>query len=189
MKNNEYKSIKNNKMKNSTDKNIRHNYSIRSSYCRIIENGKALDIMKTLNAIEYAENLGQDLIEIGYDKVNNCSNCKLGDYSKYVYELKKKEKTAKKLARANAIDIKTVQMSLTTDVADKDRMVKHAIEFLNNGDKVKISLRFRNRRELENIDLAKDLMKEVLSKFDRIAVLDSNPSLNGKEMSCILRKA
>ena len=178
-----------NKTKNSSNKIVRHNYSIKNLYCRIIENGKALDIMRTSDAIAYAENLKQDLIEIGYDKVNNCSNCKLGDYSKYMYEMKKKEKTAKKLARVNTVDIKTVQMTLTTDVADKNRMIKHAIEFLNAGDKVKISLRFRNRRELENIDLAKELMKDVMNQFNGIAVLDSNPSLNGKEMFCILRKS
>ena len=154
-----------NKTKNSSDKIVRHNYSIKNLYCRIIENGKALDIMRTSDAIAYAENLKQDLIEIGYDKVNNCSNCKLGDYSKYMYEMKKKEKTAKKLARVNTVDIKTVQMTLTTDVAD------------------------RNRRELENIDLAKESMKDVMNQFNGIAVLDSNPSLNGKEMFCILRKS
>ena len=181
---------RNKKMKNKQSNNmIRHNYDIRSSYCRIIENGKALDIMKTLEAIAYAENLDQDLIEIGYDKANNCSNCKLGDYSKYMYELKKKEKNAKKMARANASDIKTIQLSLTIDVADKERMIEHAKEFLNDGDKVKLSLRFRNRRELESINLAKDLMKEVLNHFNGIAILDSNPVLSGREMSCILRKA
>jgi translation initiation factor IF-3 len=183
--------MKNNYNSQNSKKNekfIRTNYNIRSKYCRVIENGKTPTIMQTDKAIEYAEKLGLDLVEIGFDKANNCSNCKICDYSKFLYEQKKKEKEAKKQARANKIDIKSVQFSLTTDVADKERMISHAKEFLNEGDKVKLVLRFRNKREIANQDLAKNTMREILTAFEGLAELDSALTVNGKEFSCIIRK-
>ena len=78
---------------------------------------------------------------------------------------------------------------MTTDTADYERMVEQAKSFLDEGDKVKLSLRFRGRRELSNMNYAKELMKGLLSRFDGLAVLDSPPALNGKELSCIIRKA
>lgn len=174
--------------KNNKERTVRINYNIRNAYCRVIENGKAPTIMPTSDAISYAESLGLDLVEIGFDKANNCSNCKVCDYSKFIYEQKKREKEAKKQARANKVDIKTVQFSLTTDTADKERLIKHAKEFLDAGDKVKLTLRFRNSRETANIELAKTAMREVLVAFDGLAVLDSKLTLNGKEFSCTIRR-
>ena len=110
-------------------------------------------------------------------------------YGKYMYEMKRREKQAKKQARANATELKCLQMHLTTDTADYERMVEQAKSFLDEGDKVKLSLRFRGRRELSNMNYAKELMKGLLSRFDGLAVLDSPPALNGKELSCIIRKA
>lgn len=171
------------------DKFVRVNWKIRNQYCRVIEEGRQPRIMPTKEAIEYAQDLGLDLIEIGYDKANNCSNCKVYDYGKYQYETKRREKMAKKQARAAVQEVKCLQISLTTDSADLERIVSHAKEFLAAGDKVKLSLRFRNRRESANVDLAKTVMKDVLTKFDGIALLDSPPSLAGRELACILRKA
>ena len=94
-----------------------------------------------------------------------------------------------KQARANAIEVKCLQMHLTTDTADYERMVEQAKSFLAKGDKVKLSLRFRGKRELSNMNYAKDLMRGLLSRFDGLAVLDSSPVLNGKELSCVIRKA
>lgn len=177
-----------NNTNNKKERKINVNYNIRSSHCRVIEEGVEPKIMKTYAAVEYAESKGLDLIEVGYDKVNHCSNCKIGDYSKFVYEQKKREKQAKKQARMAQIDIKSIQLSLTTDVADKKRFIEHAKQFLDEGNKVKISIKFRNKREMNNIDLAKVLMKEVLMELDTLAVLDSVPTLSGRELSCILRK-
>ena len=106
-----------------------------------------------------------------------------------MYEQKKREKIAKKKARANVAELKTLQFSITTDDGDKSRIISHAKEFLAAGNKVKLSIKFRNRREMANINMAKDLMKAILGNFDGLAVLDSSPSLSGKELACILRKA
>lgn len=179
------KNIKNNK---SNIRKNRINWNITNKYCRVIEENKQTRIMPTSDAIEYAESLGLDLVEIGYDKNNNCSNCKVCDYGKFVYEQKRKEKMSKKQAKASQSELKCLQMSLTTDIADLNRLVEHAKEFLENGDRVKISLRFRNRHESENINFAKDILKNTILKFNDLAVLDSQITLNGKELSCVLKK-
>ena len=170
------------------EKFVMTNYKIRNQYCRVIEDGKTPRIMKTSEAIAYAESLGLDLVEIGYDKVNACSNCKVLDYSKFMYEQKKREKIAKKKARANVAELKSLQFSITTDDGDKSRIISHAREFLAASNKVKLSIKFRNRREMANINMAKDLMKAILGNFDGLAVLDSSPSLSGRELACIIRK-
>jgi translation initiation factor IF-3 len=169
------------------EKFIRTDYKIRNKYCRLIEQGQPPREMPTREALELAQEQGLNLIEIGYDRNADCSLVKIADFGKYQYERKMKEKLAKKQARANRTELKTCQISLTTDTADLERIVGKAKAFLQDGDQVKLSLRFRGRREMMQQDLAKTTMKNVLSRFDGIAILDSAPQLNGKELSCILR--
>lgn len=170
------------------EKFIRTNWKIKAYECRLIEEGKEPRIMPTKNALEYAQGLGLDLVELGYDYRTGVSTCRICDYGKYVYDQKQKEKQAKKQARANQADLKCLQISLTIDTADLERVVSRAREFLEDGDRVKLALRFRGRRELANANLGRDMMKKILTGFDDIAVIDSAPVLNGKELSCILRK-
>ena len=175
--------------RDAREKFVRHNWKIKASQCRVIEEGQSPTIMNTRDAIEYAQSKGLDLVEVGYDPRSGISTAKVCEYGKYMYEMKRREKQAKKQARANAIELKCLQMHLTTDTADYERMVEQAKSFLNEGDKVKLSLRFRGRRELSNMNYAKELMKGLLSRFDGLAVLDSPPVLNGKELSCVIRKS
>ena len=173
--------------KKQRERFIRHNWQIKNPSCRIIEDGQAPKAMSTKAAIELAQSMGVDLVEVGYDRVSGQSICKLIEYGKYVYNLKQKEKQAKKQARANMVETKEIQLSLTIDVADRDRLAERAKEFLQDGNKVKIVLRFRGKREMNCIDLAKNVVKEFLSKLDGYAVLDSTPQIAGRDMSCIVR--
>jgi translation initiation factor IF-3 len=66
--------------------------------------------------------------------------------------------------------------------------VSRARDFLKAGDKVRLTLRFRGRREIANVGMGKDVMKRMLVNFDDIAVLDSVPTLSGRELSCVLRR-
>lgn len=171
------------------EKFIRYNWKIKAPQCRVIEEGRPPMVMDTRAAIDYAQGKGLDLVEVGYDPRSGVSTAKVCEYGKYVYDMKRREKQAKKQARANSADLKCLQMHLTTDTADLERMVGQAKTFLEGGDRVKLSLRFRGRRELANMGVAKETMKSLLSRFDGLAVLDSPPSLNGKELSCVIRKA
>lgn len=174
--------------KENREKFIRHNWKIKARQCRVIEDGKPPAVMDTREAIDYAQSKNLDLVEVGYDLKTGISTAKICEYGKYVYEMKRREKQAKKQARANMVDLKCIQIHLTTDTADFERLVSQAKGFLEKGDKVKLSLRFRGRRELSNMDYAKDIMKNLVSRFDGLAVLDTAPTLNGKELSCVIRK-
>lgn len=175
------------KRQSSREQTVRANYAIRSEMCRVLEDGQPPKMMRTREAVAYAEEQGLDLVEIGFDKVNRCSNCRICDHSKYVYDKKKREKEAKKQARANRVDVKSVQFSLTIDTADRERMVAKAKEFLAAGDKVKVAIRFKNRRESRNLDFAKSVMRDLLGCFDGLALLDAPPSLAGRELACVIR--
>ena len=172
--------------KKSKRDNTLVNYNIRCGKVRLIGDSTSA-VMRREEAQQMAEERGLDLVQISFDTVNHLAVCKILDYGKFKYEQSKKEKNAKKLARANAIEVKTVQFSITTDDADKDRLVEQAKDFLSKGDKVKLSIRFRSRREGQMIDFAKDVMKGILSRFDGIACLDSLPSVSGRELSCIIK--
>jgi translation initiation factor IF-3 len=175
--------------KNNKEKFIRYNWKIKSKQCRVIEEGNKPIIMETQRAIEYAQNKNLDLVEIGYDSKTGISTTKVCEYGKYIYELKRREKIAKKQAKANISEIKCLQLHLTTDTADLDRLINQAKSFIEKGDRVKFSLRFRGKRELQNMDYAKTVMKNLLIHFEGIAILDSQPMLNGKELSCVIRRA
>lgn len=186
-KNNQYTINKENNKQIKRDFMI--NYNIRSYQVRLIEDGQPAKILQRDIAINIAESRGLDLVQISFDKVERLPICKIIDYGKYKYEQAKKEKEAKKLAKANVSDIKTIQFSITTDDNDKTRLINQAKVFLSKGDKVKISIRFRNKRESTNLNFAKNIMLGILTNFETIAILDSNPALNGRELACILRKA
>ena len=173
--------------KNNKEKFIRYNWKIKSKQCRVIEDGNKPIIMETQRAIEYAQNKDLDLVEIGYDAKTGISITKVCKYGKYIYELKRREKLVKKQARANISEIKCLQLHLTTDKADLDRLINQAKSFIEKGNRVKFLLKFRGKRELQNINYAKTIMKNLLINFEGIAVLDSQFSLNGKEFSCILK--
>lgn len=170
------------------EKFVRTNWKIKACTCRLVEDGKQPRLMPTCEAMDYVQSLGLDLVELGYDYRNDTSTCRVCDYGKFVYEQKQKEKLARKQARANQVEVKTLQISLTTDTADLERIVSRAREFLEAGDKVRLTLRFRGRREIANVGMGKDVMKRMLVNFDDIAVLDSAPTLSGRELSCVLRR-
>ena len=163
------------------------NYNIRAPYVSVIQDDRRPVVMKTKDAIADAESQGLDLVQIAYDKQNHRAVCKIIDYGKFKYEQSKRAKDAKRQARANAVDIKQVQFSVTTEDADKKRLIAQAKGFLAEGDKVRLVIRFRNRRESQKLDYAKEVMKGLLSSFDGIAALDSAPAVSGRELSCVLR--
>lgn len=165
------------------------NYSIHSQMIRLIEDGAMPKVILRDDGIDYAKSRGLDLVQISYDKNAHIPVCKVLDYGKYKYEQSKREKDAKKQARANAVDVKTIQFSITTDDNDRDRLIAQAKSFLSKGDKVKLAIRFRNRRESANLSYAKDVMKSILNQFNALAVLDSNPALSGRELACVIRRA
>ena len=176
--------------KKDTTQKVYKDYDIFPGKVRLVREGQQPIVIDRDAAIDLARQEGKNLVQIAYSKNDFPKTvCKILDYGKHLYEQKQREKQAKKQARANAAELKSLQFSLTTDEGDKSRIISHAKEFLAAGNKVKLSIKFRNRREMANINMAKDLMKAILGNFDGLAVLDSSPSLSGRELACILRKA
>ncbi|SET49667.1 bacterial translation initiation factor 3 (bIF-3) [Natronincola peptidivorans] len=109
--------------------------------------------------------------------------CKIMDYGKYKYELAKKEKEAKK--NQKVVNIKEVRLS--PNIEKHDLMVKanQAIKFLKNGDKVKVTLRFRGR-ELSNINLGKKVIDEFRDLLVEVSQVEKHAKLEGKQMIMVL---
>ena len=115
--------------------------------------------------------------------------CKIIDYGKFKYEQQKREKEAKKAARAAAADVKEVCFTIRIDEGDKATKIAHIKEFLSDGKtKVKLTVKLM-RREMHLSGMAKDLMKEILASLEGLALLDGNPTFNGNIISCVVRPA
>lgn len=163
------------------------NYNIKCSRVRVIlDNGQTM-LMDIDDAITLAKSQDKDLVQISYDKNSKLAVCKIINYGKFKYEQTKKEKNIKRQAKINECETKTIQFSIMTDDNDKNRLISHAINFLKDRNKVKITIRFRNRHESQNIEYAKSVMNNILTNFTSIADVDSPPALSGREFSCILK--
>lgn len=153
----------------------------------VMQNGKAIEIDRDA-AIDMAKNENKNLVQIAYNKNGYPKSiCKIIDYGKYLYEQHKKEKQQKKNERANRADVKEISYSIRIDENDKNIKTKHAREFLEHGDNVKIIVRL-SRREMNLLGMAKDLMYNVCKELEDISELDVNPSFNSGAMSCVLKK-
>ena len=163
-------------------------YEIFSGKVRLVCDGKPPTVIDRDDAIELAKAEGKNLVQIAYSKnVFPHAVCKIIDYGKFKYEQQKKEKAAKKAARAAEADVKEVCFSIRIDDGDFTTKVNHIKEFLSDKKtKVKIVIKLL-RREMNLVGMAKDLMKKVLAQCDGIAVLDSSPTFNNGMIACTIR--
>ena len=162
--------------------------AIRSRTVLVIsDNGDKPQVMNRDAAIKLAKSKGLNLVEVYFNKQKDpASTCKIVDSGKYIYNLRQKEKLAKKQARAAEIKVKEVKFHLTSDVGDVDRKIAQAKEFISEGDKVKITMQLRGgERRLK--DMVHDKMVEIINNFNEIAILDGKIEINGKYVSAILR--
>jgi len=163
-------------------------YDIFKGKVRLVREGSSPIIIDRDEAIDMAKADGKNLVQIAYNK-NDFPHavCKIIDYGKFKYEQQKKDKAAKKAARAAIADVKEVCYSIRIDTGDFETKTNHIKEFLSDKKtKVKVTIKLA-RREMNLLGMAKDLMRKILSNFDGIAELDSNPSFNSGIMSCIIR--
>lgn len=172
--------------KKSDNKKYFENYQIKSFKVRLLDYNNGAVILKS-EAQHIAETRGLDLVQISYDKNEKLPICKIMDYGKFKYEQSKKEKTQKKLQKAAMVEIKQIQISLTTEENDIKRLINHTKEFLERGDKVRLVLRFRNRRESKNLEFAKSVMLNFLNQLTDVATIDTKPVFSPKDISCIIK--
>ena len=143
--------------------------------------GEQLGIMSAEEALKIAEENDLDLVKIAPGSVPPV--CKVMDYGKFRFEQGKKEKEAKKNQRV--IEIKEIRMSPGIDTNDFNTKVKNAQKFLADGDRVKVSVRFRGR-EMAHTEIGEELLRDFAEKCAEIANMDKSAKLEGRNMSMFL---
>ena len=158
------------------------NEDIRDSEIRLIgSTGEQLGIMSAAQAQRIADEQGLDLVKISPQATPPV--CKLMDYGKFRFEQGKREKEAKK--NQHVVEIKEIRMSPGIDVGDFNTQLKNAQKFLADGNRVKVSVRFRGR-EMAHTDIGKDLLVRFAEQCAEVATLDKEPKLEGRSMSIFL---
>ncbi|MBQ8159780.1 MAG: translation initiation factor IF-3 [Clostridia bacterium] len=158
------------------------NEEIRDREVRLIdENGEQLGVMLTQRAMELAEERGLDLAKI--QPTAKPPVCKLLDYDKYRYEQSRRERENRKNQRV--VDIKEVQLSATIEENDVLTKAKQAIKFLEGGDKVKVSIRFRGR-QITHSEIGAKVMQDFAERCKEVSVVERRPLMDGRHMIMIL---
>lgn len=165
-------------------KELEINEAIRDREVRVIaEDGSQLGVLNTREALRMAEEKNLDLVKIAPQATPPV--CKILDYGKYRFEMQKKDKEARKNQRV--VDIKEIRLSLNIDTNDFNTKVNHAAKFLKNGDKVKVTIRFRGR-EMAHTELGLEVHKRFAAALPQ-AVVEKQPKLEGRSMIMFLNAA
>ena len=158
------------------------NEEILDKEIRVIgDDGEQLGIMSAEAAMKIAEEKELDLVKIS--PMAKPPVCKIMDYSKFCFDQKKREKEAKKNQRV--VEIKEIRMSPSIDTNDFNTKVKAAQKFLNDGNRVKVSVRFRGR-EMAHTNLGEKLLMDFAASCSEIAGMEKNPKLEGRFMAMFL---
>ena len=156
------------------------NEEIRDKEIRVIgADGAQLGIMSAAQANALAEEQELDLVKISPNAVPPV--CKIMDYSKFCYDQKKREKDAKK--NQKVVEIKEIRMSPSIDANDLNTKIKAAQKFLSDGNRVKVSIRFRGR-EMAHTNIGEKLLLEFADACSEIAAMEKNPKLEGRSWPC-----
>ncbi|MDJ0979735.1 MAG: translation initiation factor IF-3 [Erythrobacter sp.] len=160
----------------------RYDQFIQVPKVRVIDDeGENLGVMFTREAVEQAQDKGLNLVEVSPNA--DPPVCKFLDVGKYRYEAQKKANAARKTQKTQ--DIKEVKMRPNIDTHDYDVKMKNVNKFIDNGDKVKVTLRFRGR-EMAHQHLGMDLLKRVQEDVEEIAKVEAFPRLEGRQMLMVL---
>lgn len=158
------------------------NEEIRTKEVRLVsETGEQLGIMHPKEALTIALSRGLDLVEVAPSAKPPV--CKIMDVGKFKYEQSKREREARKKQRI--INVKEVKLRPSIEDHDFEVKTKNAIRFLEDGDKVKVTIMFRGR-ELSHPELGQELLVRVAEMVQEVATVEKNPKLEGKNMTMIL---
>ena len=162
--------------------NYQINDDIRDKEVRVIgEDGAQLGIMSSAEALQIAEEKDLDLVKIAPG--SNPPVCKIMDYGKYRFEQSKREKEARK--NQHVIEVKEIRMSPSIGENDFNTKLKNAQKFLRDGDRVKVTVRFRGR-EMAHTNIGEQLLRKFAEQCAELANLDKQPKLEGRNMSMFL---
>ena len=164
------------------DTGPRVNERIRGGEVRLIgAEGENLDVVTPERAMALAEEAGLDLVEISPNA--NPPVCKIMDFGKYKYEQQKRESEARK--KQKTIEVKEVKFRPNTDTNDYEVKMRNVFKFLENGDKVKITLRFRGR-EMAHQNLGRELLERVAEDTKEHGRVENFPKMEGRQMVMLI---
>ena len=158
------------------------NYEINVPQVRLVgPDGEMIGIVSAREAMARAEDTGFDLVEISPNA--DPPVCKLLDFGKFKYEQQKKKNEARK--KQKIIEVKEIKLRPNIDDHDYDVKMRAATNFLDEGDKVKVTMRFRGR-EMMHQDLGMNVLMRVKDQLDPLAKVEQTPQLEGRQMTMVL---
>ncbi|MBQ9495015.1 MAG: translation initiation factor IF-3 [Treponema sp.] len=164
---------------NSNSKGLRSNEQIRVREVRLIdEEGNQKGIVPTFDALKMARDRDLDLVEVSPNA--NPPVCKILDFGKYRFEMEKRLRDSKK--NQKVLKLKEIRMQPKIGPGDLDTKAKHVQEFLDEGNKVKVTIRFRGR-ELAHTELGYGVLQEVLKRLTSAYTIEKPAAMEGKFMS------
>jgi len=158
------------------------NEEIKDAEIRLIdEDGAQLGIMSSSEALKVAVEKELDLVKIAPG--SNPPVCKIMDYGKYRFEQAKREKEARR--NQHIVEVKEIRMSPSIGINDFNVKLKSGQKFLKEGDRLKVTVRFRGR-EMAHTNIGEDLLKKYAAECAEFGSVDKNPKLEGRHMSMYL---
>ena len=145
------------------------------------ENGEQLGVISISKALELAEQAALDLVEVAPSA--DPPVCKILDYGKYKYEAQKKKSEAKK--KQKVIDVKEIKMRPGIDDHDYQVKMRNMRRFLEDGDKVKVTIRFRGR-EMAHQNLGMKVLDRVREELDEMSKVEQYPKIEGRQMVMVI---
>jgi translation initiation factor IF-3 len=158
------------------------NFEINVPSVRLVgADGEMIGVVTTREALTAAEEAGLDLVEISPNA--DPPVCKILDFGKFKYEQQKKKNEARK--KQKVIEVKEIKLRPNIDDHDYDVKMRSATSFLGEGDKVKVTMRFRGR-EMMHQDLGMNVLMRVKDQLEPLAKVEQTPQLEGRQMTMVL---
>ncbi len=166
----------------AVEKRVRVNEQIRISPVRVVdEEGEQLGILQLEEALATADDRGLDLVEVAPDA--RPPVCRIMDYGKYRYQLSRKQREARK--KQHQVHLKEVKFRPGTEDHDFEFKVRHARRFIEEGNKVKVTVMFRGR-QISHPEVGRDVLERVANALEDEAKVESSPSMDGRTLTMIL---
>lgn len=164
------------------DDGTRINEQINAAEVRVVDaDGEMRGVMPVADALKLAEDAGLDLVEVSPNAEPPV--CKVLDYGKYKYEQQKKASEARK--KQKTVDVKEVKIRPGIEEHDYQVKLRNARKFLENGDKVKVTMRFRGR-EMAHQEIGFDLLKRMVEELSDVGKVDLQPKMEGRQIIMVM---
>ena len=160
------------------------NEQIKASNVLVIgPNGEQVGVKPIADALTLANYAGLDLVMLNPN--SEPPVCKVMDYNKYRYEKQKKEKEALKKQKANSAELKEFRLSPVIDIGDFETKLRQVTKYLEKGDKIKLSIRFKGR-QMAHTELGREVLEKFAARLEDISIIEQAAKLDGRSMTMLL---